>query len=397
MKVLHVVPALGARTGGPAVSVVESSLAVAGCGVVTTIAATDLPATASLRSSGSVSRSDLPAGAERLDVRLYRHRFPHRLAFSPQLYRALRREMADYDVVHIHSLWLFPQLAAHILADRHGIPVIVSPRGALDPWLRRRGGLRKALANALWQDDLLERAAFIHVTSAGEADLISDIAPATPRAIVPNGINWAQFASLPDRESFHRKWLDGRPGPVVLTLGRIAAKKGLDILVRAFGRAAASHPGATLVLAGPDDEGLTPRLRALAAREGIGERTVFTGMLRGNDKLAALAAADVWALPSHTENFAVAAAEALAAGRATILSTAINIAPEAAAKGATLLAEPTLEDFAACLMELLSDPVRRNELGIRAQEFARRYDWRAVAPQLAAVYAEAAKKGALRD
>ena len=107
------------------------------------------------------------------------------------------------------------------------------------------------------------------------------------------------------------------------------------------------RPTARLAIVGPDDEGLTPALRALAGREGVAESVVFTGMLRGDDKLDALAAADVWALPSHTENFGNAVVEALAAGRAAVISPAVNIAPEIAAAGAGVVAPLTRRSIRA--------------------------------------------------
>jgi glycosyltransferase involved in cell wall biosynthesis len=242
----------------------------------------------------------------------------------------------------------------------------------------------------LWQRRLLEEASFIHITSALEGELISDIAPSTPRALVPNGVHWGRFRHLPDGQQFRQQWLGHRSGPVVLSLGRIAEKKGLDILVAAFARVVTAHPGAILVLAGPDDEGLTPALLRQARSAGIGDRVVFPGMLVGGDKLAALAAADLWALPSHTENFGVAAVEALAAGRATILSSSINIAPEAAKEGATFLVTPDVDSVFQALDKLMADSERRRELGLRAREFAKRYDWGVVGPLLVEMYRAAA-------
>jgi hypothetical protein len=107
-------------------------------------------------------------------------------------------------------------------------------------------------------------------------------------------------------------------------LGRLSHKKGLDILIRAFAIARRDGPACRLAIVGPDDEGLTVELSALARREGVADHVVFTGMLSGVEKLDALAAASIWALPSHTENFGIAAAEAFAAGRATVIKAAVS-------------------------------------------------------------------------
>ena len=220
---------------------------------------------------------------------------------------------------------------------------------------------------------MLKRAAALHVTSEEEARLIADVAPDVPRAVVPIGIRWDDFQTLPPPGSFRDRYLGGHSGPVVLFLGRLTFKKGLDVLVAGFARAAV--PDAVLAIVGPDDEGMQPGLESLARHAGIGSRVVFTGMLRGEDKAAAIAAADVWALPSHTENFGLAVVEALAAGRPVLMSPAVNIAHDAGAARAAAICEPDANEFGYALGALLADHERRVELGARAREFARRYDW----------------------
>jgi glycosyltransferase involved in cell wall biosynthesis len=147
---------------------------------------------------------------------------------------------------------------------------------------------------------------------------------------------------------------------------------------------------ARLVLVGPDDEGLQAGLEELAASRGIRERVVFTGLLRGTDKLAALAAADLWALPSLTENFGVAVLEALAAGVPVVLSPTVNIAGALDEAGAAVVSERTPEVFAGAISELLVDHDRRAALGERGRAFAARFDTVALAPRWAELYRSAA-------
>ena len=388
MKVLHVIPGLAARTGGPAATVVESSRALAAEGIETTIFATDISCAAFSRNRGRVRPADLPKGANELDVRLFPLRPPARLVFSPALDRALLRETSGFDIVHIHSLFLFPQFSAYRRAVGAGRPYIVSPRGALDPYLRARGRLRKAATDWLWQRRMLERAAALHLTSEEEARLVADVAPAVRRVVVPNGITWAWYQTLPDPGAFRRGYLNGHDGPLVLNLGRVSHKKGLDILIRAFALVAREEPEARLAIVGPDDEGLSGPLAALAAYEGVEASISFIGMLTGDDKLSALAAADVWALPSHTENFGIAVVEALAAGLPVVVSPAVNTAAEMVAASAGLVCPPKPEPLAAELLALLRNPQERSRLGERAREFTRRFDWSVVAPELAEMYAD---------
>jgi glycosyltransferase involved in cell wall biosynthesis len=398
VKVLSVVVGIAARAGGTAAFVGEGAMELGRLGEMVTILSTDL----ALAPTGWIQRQRRITAAERhpslanAGVRVFRAQFPRRLAFSPGLSRAANELAAQSDVVHVHNLWQFPQYAGYRAAVRSDVPYVVSPHGALDPYLRRHGRVRKRLSSLLYQDELLRRAALIHVTTEAEAELIADVAPEVPRAIVPCGTYVEQFRELPARERFRRTHLRGYDGPLVLFLGRLTYKKGLDVLVRAFARARRAQE-CRLVVAGPDDEGLTPALRAVARTAGAAEEVEFVGPLYGEDRLAALASADVWALSSFAENFGIAVVEAMAAGCPVVISRGVNLAGEVEAAKAGVVSEPTPEAFGDAIFELLSDDARRRRLSATARAFAARYDWSVVAPRLAEMYQQAASSaGAAR-
>jgi glycosyltransferase involved in cell wall biosynthesis len=319
-------------------------------------------------------------------------RFPSRLAFSPSLDRTARRMVPEADVVHIHNLWQYPQYAAYRAAVKAGVPYIVSPHGGLDPYLREHGRARKSLTTRLWQGDMFDRAALIHVTTAAERQHVADIAPHVPRAVVPCGIYVHEFEDLPPREVFRRRWLDGYQGDVVLFLGRLTYKKGLDVLLRAFAEVRREHE-CRLAVVGPDDENMTPGLRRLAAEIGVAADAMFTGPLYGEDRLAALAGADVWALSSHAENFGIAVIEAMAAGRPVVISPAVNLADEVAAAGAGIVVGLEPEVFAHGLLEVLTDESQRAQLAAAGRAFAAGYDWSVLGPRLVEMYREAIGRG----
>jgi len=231
---------------------------------------------------------------------------------------------------------------------------------------------------------MLNEAAAIQFTTADEASLVTDVAQATPRYVIPNGIRVNEFRDLSDGREFRERFLDGHPGPVVLFLSRVAKKKGIDILLSAFARAQAED--AMLVIVGPDDEGLIPALKAQASTEGIAARVRFLGPLYDEDRRAALGAADIWALISHTENFGNAVLEAMAAGLPVIVSTAVNTSPEINAANAGVVTSLDVEEVATHISELLADPQGREELGRRALSFAEQYDWSRIAPRIVEMY-----------
>lgn len=393
MRVLHVVPGLDARTGGVATGVVQLCVGLESVGVSTTVMSTDLCGPASAPAKRSVRQADLPDGAGSLDIRLFRSSRPRRLAASRELREVLLRESPSYDVVHIHSLWLAPQLAAYRAAVRARRPWIVSLEGSLDPWLQQRGRVRKKAADLLWQRRMLAGASALHLTTTAEADLTRDVVPHVPRAIVPYPIDYGAQQEPGSAQRFRERFLPGRTGPVVMHLGRVAEKKGIDILIRAFRAVRDSVPDAQLVVVGPDDERLTPRLLSLARELAVEDSVTFTGMVRGSARRDALAAADVWVLASHTENFGIAVIEALAAGRPVVVSSKVNGADEIGRAGAARLVEPAWPAVAAAVGELLGDASQRADLGRRGRRFAARFTREAVAVRARGMYESVLRNG----
>jgi glycosyltransferase involved in cell wall biosynthesis len=385
LRVLHVIAGLSARHGGPPSVVVDASLALRDCGCTSSIFTTDLAQPASSRTQSRVVQKDLPCGAEELDVRIFRAAQPMRVAFAPGLASALRSAVTEYDVVHIHSLFLYPQFAAFRAATQARVPFVVSPHGALAPILRQRNRSAKELWSRLWQRRMLERATVVHYTTAAEKDLASDLGLRSQSMVVPHGIGWDEFQRNGDDARFRASHLGDFAGPFVLAFGRLSHLKGFDLLIRAF--ALLPHADARLVVAGPDDEGLQPALEVLAAEEGIVNRVAFIGPLREEDRLAALTSASLCAFPSKAESFGNAVLEAMAAGRPVVVSPQVGLAHDIEQAGAGLVVERTAETFAAAIGSLLDCETRRVALSRNARRFAQRYDWHAIAPQLLEMYA----------
>src|SRR5262245_47411314 len=387
MRILNVVVGAATRTGGAIAFAGEAAVATSRAGGEARVFATDLALApwGWLQRQRPVRPNELHPSLAHADFELFPTRFPRRLARSPSMARALRTEVPNCDVVHIHNLWQLPQYEAFRAARDAGVPYIVSPHGSLDPYLRRRGRFRKSVASALWHQEMLEGAALIHVTTGSEMRLISDIAPSVPRAIVPCAINTVDFDALPPPHEFRERHLAGYSGPLVVFLGRVTEKKGVDVLIKSFAQVLERQP-ARLAVIGPDDGGQRPSLERLAENLGIGSQVDFVGGLYGRDRLAALSAADVWALSSHAENFGIAVVEAMAAGCPVALSREVNLAEEVADANAGLVADAEPRAFAAGLLKLLGDPELRRKLSRAGREFAARYDWSEVTPRLMDMY-----------
>jgi glycosyltransferase involved in cell wall biosynthesis len=205
-------------------NVVASSLALREHGIDSTIVSTDMAGAVSAREHNRLNPGDLPPGADQLDLRIVRARWPQRLAFAPEMVRVLDREVRRCDAVHIHMLFMFPQWAAYRAAMRRGVPYIVSPCGALDPHLRGRSRLAKLAVDVAWQRRMLDGAAAIHFKTPEEAAAAADFGFAAPSVVVPNGVSLEEFAAMPSRQAFRDRHLSGFDGPLVLHLGRLSHK-----------------------------------------------------------------------------------------------------------------------------------------------------------------------------
>lgn len=385
MRILHVIADLAQERGGPAEACVQMARGLAELGHEVRVLATNR----GVASGESPWWTDQLDGA-RLDIQLYPIHFPQFFAASFPLAAAIKESVPNADVVHLHSLYLFHDMVTGRCCERYGVPYIVRPHGTLDPFIRSRKRVRKQIAGALFQTRVLRKAAAIHYTTEEEMRLARPHAHNDNGLVVPIGLDLDAYAPRPP-DAFRARWREVGNRRLVLFLGRLHPKKGLDILAEAFGSLAQARDDLHLVIAGPDDgaRGATEdRLAELGARD----RVTFTGMLRGEDKLAALSAADVFVLPSRSENFGIAVVEAMACGVPVVVSDQVNIWRELTVAGAGVAVPCDPRALADGLAALIDDPSRRAEMGRRGARFAReRYDRRRVARELEAAYKTVAK------
>ena len=282
----------------------------------------------------------------------------------------LRKEIGDSNVVHIHALWEEIQHQGAVAACAGDIPYVITPHGMLDPWSLSQSRMKKQLYLAWRLRRDLNRAAAIHFTSTVERDLSSPLKLKPPAIVEPNGVDLSEFENLPQRGSFRARYPQIGDRPIVLFLSRIHPKKGLDLLIPAFAAAAISQ--AVLVIAGPDSDGYAEQVRSEAARSGIGDRVIFTGMLRGRERLEPMVDADLFVLPSYQENFGIAVAEALAAGCPVIISDQVNIHAEVLAAGVGAVIPTRVQPLADALRLWMGSPSMRAEAASKAPGFRAR-------------------------
>ncbi len=269
----------------------------------------------------------VPVGSGGVMVTYYPVHAPRFWETCLPLGRALRADAGKFDLMHLHSLYMYHDRAGAAAARRAWVPYIVRPHGTLDPYIFKRRRTRKAIFEWWFQNRVLEQAAALHYTTEDEWRLAAPVSRNPHGFAVPNGLATVEFADLPEKGAFRAKHPEIGNRPIVLCLGRFNFKKGLDLLAPAFGRVLAAVHDAHLVIAGPDDD-MAEKTRGWLAAAGALDRTTFTGMITGDDKLAAMVDASIFVLPSYSENFGIAVAEAMACGLPVVISDAVNIWPE---------------------------------------------------------------------
>lgn len=374
MRILHVTPTYfpATRYGGPIHSVHGLARAQAKRGDETHVFTTnvdgagvsDVPVGQPVEMDG-VRVTYFPCGAGR---RLYR---------APPMAQALARFVGEVDMLHLHAAFLWPPLAAARIAQRRGKPYVYAPRGMLAPELiRAKSRLVKTLWIELFERRSVRAASALHVTSAAEAEGVRALGFRPRRiALIPNGVDAPQADAGVQVATPQR----------ILCIGRISWKKRLDLLIRAF----ATTSGAELVIAGNDDEGLTPSLQNLAEELGVAARVHFHGPVQGEEKWRLLRSATLFALASQSENFGNVALEAMACGAPVVVTPGVGLAPTIRDIGAGLVVEGDALSFGRALDELLRDPQRRAAMGDAGRRAAQaRFSWGAIADQTDQLYRE---------
>ena len=295
--------------------------------------------------------------------------------------QAMQRSLAEKQpqIYHTNGIWNPLSLWCARAARRHAIPLVIQPRGMLEPWALGWRATKKRLALALYQRRDLESAALLVATAEQEAENLRRFGLPQPIAVIPNGVDlvggkWpaATEAAVPSAVRH------------ALFLGRVHPVKGLENLLKAWAKAQPN--GWILQIAGPDEGGHLADVLTLADRLGISGQVKYLGEFDDRSKWAVYRGADLFVLPSFTENFGVVVAEALSQGLPVITTSGTPwedlrtyscgwwVAPSEAG-----LRDALTEAFAlpaGCLIEM----------GARGQAYVQRYDWSVIAGQMFDAY-----------
>lgn len=362
MKIAHLLSTFRFENGGPVRAVIDLSGALAAAGHDVTVFTwddADIPDPWKRNAANTLPRVH----------RMSSPRFPGQFLSRTQLH-SLADALRHHDVLHLHGVWEPVNVQVSRLARRLNLPYILSPRGMLDDYSVAQKRLKKQAYLALCGRQMLNRAARIHLASEGELKQSQARLPPGRGVVIPNLVDLAQYQNLPGPDAARLAFDLPEDGPpIVAFLGRLHSIKALDVLIRAAGRAREAGTDLRLVLAGPGDAEYTAYLTETAESVGMTDRLTFTGMVTGGLKLSLLQAADLFALPSHHENFGFALIEAMACGTPVLASRGVLIWPDVELSGAGFVADGNELALSRTLAQALGMPDLIKQMGRTARQW----------------------------
>lgn len=380
MRILHVVPYYlpAWRYGGPIRSVHGLCKGLASLGHDVHVYTTNIDGP-----DDSDVPLDRPVDIDGVKVWYFASRWLRRLHWSRPLGQAVENQISNFDLLHLHTIYLWPTTVAAQAARRARVPYVLAPRGMLvTELINGKNRLVKKAWIACFERTNLEHAAMVHFTSGIEAAEAAKLGVVCKHScIIPNGVDLDDCASKDDVSAPVMQDLAARR--FLLFIGRVNWEKGLDRLIT-------SLPGINdcdLIIAGNDEAGYRARLEAMARDLGVLERIKFVGAVYGLRKSHLLAQACALVLPSYSENFGNVVLEAMAAGCPAIVTPEVGAAEIVQRTGGGVVLEGRPDTMATGINQLLADPLALEEMSTRARNaIDEQFTWQAIAKTTEGIY-----------
>ncbi len=381
MRVLHVIPAVASRYGGPSQAIYTICRALQSQGTEVLIATTNADGSGEI----PVTLGEKIVYQDVATI-FFARQWSEALKYSRPLSLWLGRNINNFDLAHIHAVFSHACVAAARACRKNVVPYLVRPLGTLDPWSLKQKSVRKRLFWHLGVKQTLAGAAAIHYTSDEERRLAEAGLGLSGGVVVPNGIDLSFIERKVEPFATRRPEIGHRP--YVLALSRIHPKKGFELLIESF--AALKRRGLSdawrLVFAGAGEPEYVDQLKSQARRNGLNGDAVFVGWLDGASKCAALKDASLLVMPSYQENFGISLIEAMAYGVPVLVSPHVNLAPEIEKAGAGWIAALSMEELTRTLAEALGGERERKHRGEKARALAQNFASPIVAERLLDLY-----------
>jgi len=376
MRVLHVIPSVAERSGGPATAIVPMCRALQQRGVEVFLVTTN-------------------AGIETTNGDVYDYKgvpakfFPSQLGesfkYSRPLATWLNSHIREFGLAHIHAVFNHSSIATAHRSRKAGVPYVVRPLGTLEPWSMTQKSVRKRVFWQVAGKAMLRRAAAVHYTTDAEKLSTESLLGLNHGKVIGLGV---EINSNSAKEKLSEHFAALAHEPYALVMSRLHPKKGLDVLIDAFRTLVESEKFShwRLVIAGDGPSDHVQKLKEMANVSS--DRIVFTGWLDGEKKDALLSGASLLVLPSHQENFGMCVMEALSRSVPVLVSPHVNLAEEIVLANAGWIATVDKDALVTRLAEALDDEEERAVRGRAGKQLSMKYSWESAARNLKDLYTE---------
>lgn len=369
MKILHISPAYfpAHRYGGPIESVHKMNKSLVKNGAEITVYTTNVDGKDVL---------SVPFNRE-IDVDGVKvFYFP--ISFRPwkysfALHRALAKNVKNFDLIHITSVFLSASILGAYYAKKFKKPYIISPRGNFMQEPLKFNSFKKRIYINLIEKRNLAGAAAIHFTVEKEKnDYLKFGLPLKKYVIIPNGIDFGDDTGAGFINNFREKFKISKDKKIILFMGRLHKIKGLDTLIPAFAEVVKKEPKAILVIAGSDEGNYKKEIELEIRNQKleINNNVVFAGMLVGNDKKMAYKEAEIFVLPSYSESFGMVVVEAMTSGLPVVITAGVGISKEVEKNSAGLVVEKDINQVSEAILKILNNPDLAKKIGENGRKLA---------------------------
>lgn len=378
MRVLHVIPSVAERSGGPATAIVPMCRALQQHGVEVLLITTDAGMDHTETINGQI------AGYRGVPARFFPSRLKGSFKYSRPLASWLNSHIHEFHLAHIHAVFNHSSVAAAHVCRKAGVPYVVRPLGTLEPWSMNQKPVRKRVFWRVAGRPMLRNAAAVHYTTEAEKVSTENLLGLNHGKVIGLGVEINSSAK--DKLAQYFPALISEP--YVLVLSRLHPKKGLDVLIDAFLSLVQQERFADwrLVIAGDGPGDYVLKLSEMAAASSRRDNIVFTGWLSGERKDALLGGASLLALPSRQENFGMCVLEALSRSVPVLVSPHVNLAEEIVLANAGWIATVDKEALTTRLTEALVNEDERTSRGRAGKQLSSKYSWENAARSLAELY-----------
>ena len=382
MKVLHVLPTLSSYAGGPTAVALNLVRNLNQQGIDAEIATTNDHGSDYLR----VPLQEI-SDYQGVPVRFFQRslRLKEYLV-SRTLGQWLWQNVRKYDLLDLHYLFSFAPTIAASFARYYKVPYTLRTMGQLTPWALGQSPGKKKIYSKFIERKNLNHAAAIHCTTWGEAQDVENFGIKVPKLILPLGVSPSE--TIPHAsKTLKEKYNIPHDRLITLFLSRLHYKKRPDLLIETLAKLSPDLSTPHLILAGSGEIDYHNYLKNLVEQHSLSQQVTFTGFVTGYQKSLLLQGADLFVLPSFSENFGIAVAEALFAGLPVILSEGVQLSPDVQQAQAGLVIKSDLESLRSALEKLIRSPELRKTLGANAQKLAQtKYHWPTITQNLIQAY-----------